>query len=299
MPLTPLAPLAARARARGEGIAAFNVVHLENAESFAAAAEAAGTPVVMQISQNAAKYHGGLAPVGLATLEIARRSTAEVVVHLDHADDLDLVSEALELGFTSVMYDGSALPDDHNRARTAEVVRAARARGVSVEAELGEVGGKDGVHDPSARTDPGDAARFVADTGVDLLAVAVGSSHAMTERTAALDDGLIARIAETVPVPLVLHGSSGVADADIQSAIRSGMTKINVSTHLNKVLTGAGVPGRGPGCRGHPEVDARRPGRGHHGGGAADEVVPGCRPASPVRCRGVAAPPVRPPPLHP
>jgi len=239
MPLTPLAPLAARARARGEGIAAFNVVHLENAESFAAAAEAAGTPVVMQISQNAAKYHGGLAPVGLATLEIARRSTAEVVVHLDHADDLDLVSEALELGFTSVMYDGSALPDDHNRARTAEVVRAARARGVSVEAELGEVGGKDGVHDPSARTDPGDAARFVADTGVDLLAVAVGSSHAMTERTAALDDGLIARIAEAVPVPLVLHGSSGVADADIQSAIRSGMTKINVSTHLNKVLTGA------------------------------------------------------------
>src|SRR5690625_5518304 len=94
MPLPPLAPLAARARERGEGIAAFNVVHLENAESFAAAAEAAGTPVVMQISQNAAKYHGGLAPVGLATLEIARSSTAEVVVHLDHADDLDLVTEA-------------------------------------------------------------------------------------------------------------------------------------------------------------------------------------------------------------
>src|SRR5690625_7245926 len=125
MPLTPLAPLAARARARGEGIAAFNVVHLENAESFAAAAEAAGTPVVLQISQNAAKYHGGLAPVGLATLEIARRAAAEVVVHLDHADDLDLVAEALALGYSSVMYDGSALPHEPNRARTDGAVRAA------------------------------------------------------------------------------------------------------------------------------------------------------------------------------
>lgn len=239
MPLTPLAPLAARARERGEGIAAFNVVHLENAESFVAAAEAAETPVVMQISQNAVKYHGGLAPVGLATLEIARRAAVDVVVHLDHADDLDLVAEALDLGFSSVMYDGSKLPDDDNRARTAEVVRAAHALGVSVEAELGEVGGKDGVHDPSARTDPGDAARFVADTGVDLLAVAVGSSHAMTERTAALDGQLISRIAAAVPVPLVLHGSSGVADADLQAAIRAGMTKINVSTHLNQVFTTA------------------------------------------------------------
>lgn len=239
MPLSPLTPLAVRARERGHGLAAFNVIHLENAESFAAAAAAAGTPVVMQISQNAARYHGGLAPIGLATLEIARRAEAEVAVHLDHADDLDLVREALDLGFTSIMYDGSKLPDAENRVRTADVVRAARERGVSVEAELGEVGGKDGVHDPSARTDPADAAQFVADTGVDLLAVAVGSSHAMTERTAALDEERIRAIAQAVPVPLVLHGSSGVADADIRAAIRAGMTKINVSTHLNHVFTSA------------------------------------------------------------
>lgn len=239
MPLSPLAPLTRAARAEGHGLAAFNVIHLENAESFRAAADAAGAPVVMQISQNAARYHGGLAPIALAALEVARRAEADMVVHLDHADDLDLVSEALELGVTSVMYDGSKLPDAENRARTAQVVHRAHEHGASVEAELGEVGGKDGVHDPSARTDPADAAQFVADTGVDLLAVAVGSSHAMTERTAALDEVLISRLAAAVDVPLVLHGSSGVADTDIQAAIRAGMTKINVSTHLNKVLTGA------------------------------------------------------------
>lgn len=239
MPLSTLTPLARRARERGEGLAAFNVVHVENAEAFVAAAVRAGTPVVLQISQNAARYHGALAPIGRAALEIARGADTEVVVHLDHADDLDLVHEALALGFTSVMYDGSRLPEDENRARTAAVVAAAHALGVSVEAELGEVGGKDGVHSPTARTDPAEAARFVAETGVDLLAVAVGSSHAMTSRSARLDEELIRALAAAVPVPLVLHGSSGVADADLQAAIRAGMTKINVSTHLNVVYTGA------------------------------------------------------------
>lgn len=239
MTLNALAPLAEQARAAHRGLAAFNVVHLENAEAFAAAAETTGLPIVMQISQNAAKYHGALAPIALATLDIGRRCTQDVVVHLDHADDLDLVDEALELGFTSIMYDGSKLPDAENRARTREVAAKAHARGVSVEAELGEVGGKDGVHDPSARTDPGDAARFVADTGVDLLAVAVGSSHAMTTRDAALDLDLIRAIAGRVEVPLVLHGSSGVSDQGIRDAVSAGMTKINVSTHLNKVTTAA------------------------------------------------------------
>ncbi|PWH07458.1 fructose-bisphosphate aldolase [Brachybacterium endophyticum] len=239
MTLSALAPLAQQAAAERRGLAAFNVIHLENAEAFTAAAESVGLPVVLQISQNAVKYHGSLAPIALAGLEIARRCTQPVVVHLDHADDLDLVDEALELGLTSIMYDGSKLPDAENRERTRGVVEKAHARGASVEAELGEVGGKDGVHDPSARTDPGDAARFVADTGVDLLAVAVGSSHAMTTRDAALDVDLIRAIAAAVDVPLVLHGSSGVSDQGIRDAVVAGMTKVNVSTHLNKVTTAA------------------------------------------------------------
>jgi fructose-bisphosphate aldolase, class II len=237
VPLTDLTSLARAARERGSGLGAFNVIHLENAEEFVRAAERAELPVVLQISQNAVRYHGALEPVLAGTLAAARTAEVDVVVHLDHAEDVDLIRRAVELGATSVMYDGSTLPDAENRARTAEVVSLCRAAGVSVEAELGEVGGKSGVHDPSARTDPSEAARFVADTGVDLLAVAVGSSHAMTSRTAALDTDLIRRIAAAVDVPLVLHGSSGVSDQGMVAAIRAGMTKINVSTHLNKVFT--------------------------------------------------------------
>jgi fructose-bisphosphate aldolase class II len=112
-------------------------------------------------------------------------------------------------------------------------------RGVAVEAELGEVGGKDGVHAPGTRTDPTEARRYVAATGVDALAVAVGTSHAMLTRDAALDLELISRLRAAVPVPLVLHGSSGVPDTDLTRAVDAGMTKINIATHLNKAFTEA------------------------------------------------------------
>ena len=191
------------------------------------------------ISENCVRYHGELRPIAAAAVAIAQACAQPVVVHLDHAVTPALVREALDLGLTSVMYDGSALPDEENRATTREVAAWCRAVGASLEAELGEVGGKDGVHAPGARTDPQDAARFVEETGVDALAVAVGSSHAMTERTARLDDDLLARIAAAVPVPLVLHGSSGVPDDGLVSAVRSGMTKINIATHLNQVFTRA------------------------------------------------------------
>jgi len=239
MPIADIRTIAREAAEARMGLGAFNVIHLENAEVFVRAAEAAGRPVVLQISENAVKYHGALAPIALGTLEVARRAEVGVVVHLDHAESVNLVHEAVELGIGSVMYDGSKLDDETNRATTAEVTAWCHERGVSVEAELGEVGGKNGVHDPSARTDPYEAAEFVAATGVDLLAVAVGSSHAMTTRGAVLDGELITRLAETVPVPLVLHGSSGVSDEGMRAAIDARMTKINVSTHLNKLFTRA------------------------------------------------------------
>lgn len=224
---------------RQGALAAFNVIQIEHAEAYATAAETTGLPVVMQISENAVKYHGSLRPILLATLAIGEVCAEPVVVHLDHATDRDLVSEAVRLGVTSVMFDGSTLPDDENRAATREVVEECHAAGISVEAELGEVGGKDGVHAPGVRTDPDDAVKFVADTGVDALAVAVGSSHAMTERTAVLDNELITRLAEAVPVPLVLHGSSGVDDAGLVAAVEAGMGKVNIATHLNQVFTRA------------------------------------------------------------
>jgi len=234
-----LTPLLAEASAAGRAVAAFNVIQLEHAEAYAAAAERVGLPVVMQISENCVRYHGALAPIAAATLAIADACAQPVVVHLDHAEDVSLVEEAVRLGLTSVMFDGSTLAHDENRAATRRVVELCRAAGVSVEAELGEVGGKDGVHAPGVRTDPDDAARFVADTGVDALAVAVGSSHAMTDRTAQLDTDLIAALRRSVPVPLVLHGSSGVPDEGLVAAVRAGMTKVNIATHLNQVFTRA------------------------------------------------------------
>jgi fructose-bisphosphate aldolase class II len=239
MPLTPTAEIVDRAARAGVGVGSFNVIQLEHAEAIAAGAEAADAPVILQISENTARYHGGLAAIGAAALAVARAARVPVAVHLDHATDPELVSQAVELGFGSVMFDAADLPYEENVAATAAVaVDCHRAR-VWVEAELGEVGGKDGVDADGARTDPEEAAAYVEATGVDGLAVAVGSSHQMLTRDAALDFDLIARLRAAVPVPLVLHGSSGVADADMSTAIERGMTKINVATHLNKAFTEA------------------------------------------------------------
>ncbi len=237
--LTSLTPLLSAARASGGGLGAMNVIQIEHAEAIVAGAEQARRPVVLQISENTVTYHRGLEPIARACLAIAKAADVPVCVHLDHAVSLALVDEALDLGIPSVMYDASHLPYADNVASTADLARRCRTVGVSLEAELGEVGGKDGVHAPGVRTDPGEAASFVAETGVDALAVAVGSSHAMTTRDAHLDEDLIVRMAEAVPVPLVLHGSSGVSDAGIVAAIAAGITKINIATHLNKVMTAA------------------------------------------------------------
>lgn len=239
MTLTPTRDLMAAAEAAGTGIGAFNVIHLETAEALVAGAETAGLPVILQLSENCIKYHRQLEPIGLATLAIARSASVPVAVHLDHAEDPELALAAVDLGFGSVMYDGAALPFDDNVATTSRVAAYAQERGVYVEAELGQIGGKDGAHAPGVRTDPGEAAAFAAATGVDALAVAVGSSHAMTQRSAELDLELISALKSVLEVPLVLHGSSGVSDANLTAAIRAGMTKINVSTHLNQLSTRA------------------------------------------------------------
>lgn len=228
-----------RARGAGRGIGAFNVVLLEHAEAIVAGAERAGLPVVVQISQNCVEYHGAFEPIGRATIALARRASVPVVVHLDHAQDAELVREAVATGVDSVMFDGSRLPYEENVAATRAVVDYCHERGVVVEAELGEVGGKDGVHAPGARTDPAEAAAFVAATAVDSLAVAVGTSHAMVERVAEVDTRLVSALAAALDVPLVLHGSSGLPDEALAGAVRAGITKVNVATHLNVLFTRA------------------------------------------------------------
>jgi fructose-bisphosphate aldolase class II len=239
MPVARTAEIVDAAVARGSAACAMNVVQLEGVTAIVDGAERAGLPVVVAISENAVRYHGALEPLALAALAAARAASVPVSVHLDHATELALVQEAVALGLSSVMVDASALPYEANVVTTAEAAAHCHEHGVWVEAELGEVGGKDGVHAAGARTDPDEATRFVQRTGVDALAVAVGSSHKMTERMASLDLALVRRLADSVPVPLVLHGSSGVPDDGLRAAIAAGMRKVNVATQLNKVFTSA------------------------------------------------------------
>lgn len=233
---TDLLGPAARA---GVAVGAFNVILLEHAEAFVAAADRAELPVILQISENCVRYHGGLAPLAQATLCLARSAAQPVCVQLDHAVTRTLVQEAIELGIPAVMFDGSLLNYPANLSQTAEVARSCHSRDVSVEAELGVVGGKGGVHAPGARTDPAEAVAFVTATGIDALAVAVGTEHRMTVKDAVVDFALIERLRAAVDCPLVLHGSSGVSDADLACAVRAGISKVNISTHLNSIFTAA------------------------------------------------------------
>ncbi len=226
-------------RPDGSPLAAFNVIDIEHAQAIAAAAESQGAPVIMQLSENAIRYHDGATAIAAAMVAVAEASSARIALHLDHITDPDLARSAPDLGFSSVMFDAAHLDYEQNVAETARIAQWGRAAGVWIEAELGEIGGKDGAHAPGVRTDPTEAAAFVAATGVDALAVAVGSSHAMTTKEASLDLALIERIAAAVDVPLVLHGSSGVPDEAIAAAARAGMRKINIGTALNVAFTGA------------------------------------------------------------
>jgi fructose-bisphosphate aldolase class II len=242
MSLARTAELLPDAVARRAAVPSFNVITLEHAEAIVAGAEAAGVDVLLQLSQNAVRYHGSLSPIATACRALADDAGVGVGIHLDHVDDVELAEEVVEhgpgLGISSIMIDASTLPYDENVARTRDLGERARAVGLWVEAELGEVGGKDGAHAPGVRTDPAEAAAFATATGVDGLAVAVGSSHAMTTRTADLDLDLVAQLAGAVTVPLVLHGSSGVPDATIAAAVWAGIRKVNIGTALNVAFTG-------------------------------------------------------------
>ncbi|WP_320773285.1 class II fructose-bisphosphate aldolase [Streptomyces sp. CRN 30] len=244
MPLATTGDLVARAAADRTAVAAVNVITLEHVEAVVAGAESAGAPVVLQVSENAVRFHGRLAPLARAAVAVAERADVPVALHLDHVKDGTLLRQAADAGFSSVMYDASTLSYTENLDATRAAADWAHSRGLWIEAELGEVGGKNGeppldAHAPGARTDPAEARAFVADSGVDALAVAIGSSHAMTSRTAVLDHDLLKALAGTLEVPLVLHGSSGVPDSELAAAVAGGIAKVNVGTALNIAMTGA------------------------------------------------------------
>ncbi|MCL6668160.1 class II fructose-bisphosphate aldolase [Streptomyces panaciradicis] len=245
MPLVTTGELVTRAAAAHSAVPSFNIITLEHVEAVVAGAEAAEAPVVLQVSENAVKFrYGRLLPLARAALAVAERAVVEVALHLDHVQSDDLLRQAADAGFSSVMYDAARLPYERNLAATRAAADWAHAQGLWIEAELGQVGGKAGqpaldAHAPGARTDPDQARAFVADSGVDALAVAVGSTHAMTTRTAALDHTLLKRLSAALDVPLVLHGSSGVPDDELVAAVAGGISKVNVGTALNIAMTGA------------------------------------------------------------
>lgn len=244
MTLATTADLLADAYARGTGLAALNVITLEQAEGTVLGAEQAGLPVVLQVSQNAAKFHlDDPAPLTAALLALARTSQVDVALHLDHVTQVDLLRRTAECGFSSVMFDAGPLPYEENVAATRDAATWAHEHGLLIEAELGYVGGKasqvESAHGTGVRTDPDQAAEYVAATGVDALAVAVGSRHAMTTADAELDLDLVARIRAAVDVPLVLHGSSGVPQPTIAAAVVAGMTKVNIGTITTVAFTQA------------------------------------------------------------
>ena len=234
--------LVSSAAASGSAVFAFNVITLEHAEAIVAGAERAGNPAILQVSENAVKFHGErLSPLLAACHQLAIEARTPIAVHLDHFTNDALIRRAIslarEVGVTSIMVDAATLPYDENESTTAELTALAHEAGLWVEAELGEIGGKDGAHAPGVRTDPDDAAAFARHTRVDGLAVAVGSSHAMTSRDAVIDLDLVTSLAAAVPVPLVLHGSSGVSDDMLSAAIAAGIRKVNVGTALNLAFT--------------------------------------------------------------
>ncbi len=241
MPIASTGDLLIHGQQEGYGVGAFNVIGLEHAQAVVAAAEQERAPVILQLSQNAVAYNlGAIGPIGSACISLAETAAVPVALHLDHSTSWELCEAALDLGFSSVMFDASLMSLDANVEATAAIAQRVHDRNRSIEAELGVVGGKDGaVSSEEDKTDP-DLARWYTDaTSVDAIAVAVGTSHYMVNKTAVLDLDLITRLRDAVDVPLVLHGSSGVPDEDLREAVRRGITKVNTATELNKAFTQA------------------------------------------------------------
>lgn len=223
-----------RARREGYGVAAFNAVNLETAEAAVRAAEAERAPVILQISQNAARYSSlsRLAAVGRA---LRADATVPVVLHFDHAEGTEVAVRALDAGFDSVMLEGAHLDHEAHVAALRALVDEAHGRGAAIEAELEIV--RKGAREGDDVTSIDRIRAFVDATGCDLLAIDLGSEHKRTTADLDLDFGRLTEIADAVPHPLVLHGSSGVREDALARAARSGVAKVNIATALACAFT--------------------------------------------------------------
>lgn len=247
MSLQNVLPWIRRAQREGWAVGAFNANTLEQAQAIVAAAQAEQAPVIIQVSHRALVYIGsGNAIQGLKYMAAVGKIAAEsvavpVALHLDHGTESEVL-QAIALGFTSVMFDGDGLALEENISITRRLCGIAHSAGVCMEAEVGEVPKPDGkAYDESAveLTQPDDARQFAEATGIDTLAIALGSVHGLKTKHISLDLERLTAISRQVSIPLVLHGSSGVADNDIKRGIAMGLCKINVATQMAQSFTGA------------------------------------------------------------
>ncbi len=224
----------------GYAVGAFNAENMEMVKAIIAAAQELRAPVMIQTTPSTVKY-GGLETYASIVAAEARKATVPVCLHLDHGSSFELAVQAIKAGYTSVMIDGSHEKFEENIAVTSRVAEAAHPVDIPVEAELGKVGGKedDLETEMDTNTDPAQAEEFVRRTGVDSLAVAIGTAHGFYVGTPVLDKERLSQIRQVVDIPLVLHGASGLSDEDVKDCVKRGICKVNFATELRAAYTGA------------------------------------------------------------
>lgn len=258
MPFVTLREVLQNAQQEGYAVGAFNANNMEIVKAIIEAAVEERSPVILQASQGALRY-AGLNYITAMVRAAAEEADVPVVLHLDHGTSFEQTMLCLRYGFSSVMFDGSRYPLEENIARTAKVAEVAHAMGATVEGELGKIGGTEDDISVDEReaffTDPAEAEQFVRETGIDALAVAIGTAHGPYKGEPVLDFERLAAIKKVVPVPLVLHGASGVPAESIRKAIELGVCKINIDTELRQAF----VRGVQRVIREHPdEIDPRK-----------------------------------------
>ena len=238
MPLVTSQKMLSDAQKNGYAVGAFNVENMEMAMAVIAAAEELCAPVMLQTTSSTLKYATPEMFCAMVSA-LAKDSPIPITVHLDHGSGTDIVEKTLNAGYTSVMIDGSQLSFEDNIKITQQSVAMAKAFNVPVEAELGRVGGKEDETESAeaSGTDPQEAVTFVKETGIDSLAIGIGTAHGFYKGTPVLDKKRLAEIRAVVDIPLVLHGASGLSDKDVQDCIALGICKVNFATELRVAFT--------------------------------------------------------------
>jgi len=240
MNLRPMKNLLQKAHKNNYAVGAFNINNMEFLQAFVAGAEKMNAPLILQVSERIIPYIG-MENVSRMTEAIIKDVSIPVALHLDHGSKFTSIMEAIRVGFSSVMIDGSTKEFKENIELTKKVVEAAHSVGVSVEAELGTIAGTEDGHTIEEKnamyTDPEKAQEFVEKTGIDALAVAIGTAHGVYKGKPELDFERLKKIKKLIDMPIVLHGASGVSDEDLMTAVKYGVNKVNFNTDFQQAFS--------------------------------------------------------------